>query len=516
MNDTHKVIRGSSIRVIGLAANTAVAFFLMPFLVHSLGDRIYGYWALIGAVLGYYGVLDLGIVSAVQFQVAKALGEKDATSANRTISTSFYAFAALGSVILVITMVLAFLSHRLISNSSDAALFRSVLLIMGLGFAVGFPGRAFIGAISAHLRWDLLSSVTLAVLLLRTIAIVIAIKAGGGMVHLAVATVLGDALMYVIYYFILKRIQHQFRLSPALATIITLKEILRYSAFTLIIKISDQLRFYVHVLIVSAFLSVSAVTHYAIASRLALSFRDLMIALLGILSPWFSLLLGNKDYQAIRRVFVFGTKVSVSVSTTIACCMILYGREFIERWMGKSYLDAYWPLAFLVGGIFFDVSQLPSVSYMYGVSRHRFLAYMTLLEGTANGILSLYLVRIYGLTGVALGALIPMAAFWLFIQPLYVCRHVGLSTRTYYLGLFGRAAGVTSMAVIVPWLLVFRWIVRPSLVSIGVLAACQTGVALLVAYLLVLDAEERQSVLRTFTLLRARRTEVPISAPEAY
>ncbi len=200
--DTRTVVRGSSLRAIGLAANTVVAFFLMPFLVHSFGDRIYGYWALIGAILGYYGVLDLGIVSAVQYHVAKALGEKDATSANRAISTSFYAFATLGSIILMTAMVLAFLSHRLIHDRSDAALFRSVLLIMGLGFAVGFPGRAFIGAISAHLRWDLLSSVNLAVLLLQTIAIVIAIKAGGGIVHLAVATVLSDALMYVIYYFI--------------------------------------------------------------------------------------------------------------------------------------------------------------------------------------------------------------------------------------------------------------------------------------------------------------------------
>ena len=55
----------------------------MPFLVHGLGDRMYGYWALVGAVLGYYGILDLGISPAVSFQLAKAIGEGDSESPNR-------------------------------------------------------------------------------------------------------------------------------------------------------------------------------------------------------------------------------------------------------------------------------------------------------------------------------------------------------------------------------------------------------------------------------------------------
>ena len=67
MVNVRKLIHGSGLRVIGLAANTIIGFLLMPFLVHHLGDRNYGFWSLAGAVLGYYGILDFGIVSAVQF-----------------------------------------------------------------------------------------------------------------------------------------------------------------------------------------------------------------------------------------------------------------------------------------------------------------------------------------------------------------------------------------------------------------------------------------------------------------
>src|SRR5438128_2075709 len=211
-NQAGVVVRGSTFRVVGYAASILVSFFLMPFLVHNLGDRVYGYWALAGAILGYYGILDLGIVSAVQYHVAKALGEKDPESANRAISTSFGTFGALGSVVLLATGAIALGAGWFISDPAEARLFRIVFLIVGIGFAVGFPGRAFIGAISAHLRWDLISGVGLIITVLRTILIVLGIKAGYGIILLASATVAADIVTYALYYAILRNIQAEFRL----------------------------------------------------------------------------------------------------------------------------------------------------------------------------------------------------------------------------------------------------------------------------------------------------------------
>jgi len=496
-NQAGVVVRGSTFRVVGYAASILVSFFLMPFLVHSLGDRVYGYWALAGAILGYYGILDLGIVSAVQYHVAKALGEENPESANRVISTSFCTFGAIGLVVLLASGAIALGAGRFIAEATEARLFRSVFLIVGIGFAVGFPGRAFIGAISAHLRWDLISGVGLIITVLRTILIVLGIKAGYGIILLASATVIADIVTYALYYAILRNIQAEFRLSLALASWRTLKEVVQYSAYTLITKVSDQLRFYVNTLIVSAFVSVVAVTHYAIASRLALSFLDLMIAVMGMLAPWFSLLLGVRDYAGIRRVLAFGTKISVASSTMIACSLVLYGRGFIHAWMGASYVDAYWPLVLLVVSIFFDVAQLPSVSYMFGVSRHRFLAYQTLGEGLANAALSLALVRAYGLIGVAVGAAIPMIICKLFIQPVYVCRESGISLKEYYVGLLGRSILVPGLAMSVPWMLLFARIALPTLFSIGALVCVQLILAAAVSYLLLFDRSERETMAKT-------------------
>ena len=198
--------------------------------------------------------------------------------------------------------------------------------------------------------------------------------------------------------------------------------------------------------------------------------------------------------ERLERVLEFGTRVSVSVATAITCLLLLYGRQFIENWMGKAYLDAYWVLFFLVSAAFFEVSQFPSMSYLYGVSRHRFLAYITLVEAGLNVGLSLYLVRIIGIAGVALGTTIPCLAIRLFVQPVYVCRHVGISLRHYYFALFGRAMFATAVGVLLPWALLFRWVQQPKMPALFAMIACQCLIALLAAYTLALGKEERATL----------------------
>jgi O-antigen/teichoic acid export membrane protein len=494
-------------RVVSLAATTVAGFVLMPFIVHRLGDHNYGYWALVASVLGYYGVLDLGIVTAVQFQVAKSMGDRDSDSVNRTISTAFFAFTVLGLVIFALTIVFASLARFFITSASDLSLFRIVLLLMGAGFAVGFPGRAFMGAISAHLRFDLGASIGILVLILRTTMIVIIIGGGGGVVSLALISLLGDAVGYVLNYIVLRRIQAGLRISPALASWHTFKGMFNYSGYALIIQISDQIRFSIDGWMVSVFVGISAVTHYAIASRLSQAFLALIIACVGILSPWFSQLLGKSDFDGIRQVFMVGTKVSAAISTIVALSLMLYGHAFIERWMGPHYVDAYWPLVLLVAAIYCDVSQLPSVSYMFGVARHRFLAWLTLAEGISNFGLSIFWARHYGMIGVALGTLVPMMIAKLFIQPTYVCKHLEIRISK-YVKLLARSVLPSALSSVFLWMFFFRGLYLPNVGLVCSVIIAQATICGLVAFFFTLNRRERHVVLSRFT---ARR-QVPLQA----
>jgi len=56
---------------------------------------------------------------------------------------------------------------------------------------------------------------------------------------------------------------------------------------------------------------------------------------------------------------------------------------------------------------------------------------VTLVEGVANLILSIILVRPYGIVGDAFGTAIPLTCSMIFFMPGHVCRRLGISLRYY-------------------------------------------------------------------------------------
>jgi O-antigen/teichoic acid export membrane protein len=508
------VLLGSILSVVNLAATTLVGFFLMPFFVHRLGDRLYGYWTLVGAVLGYYGILDLGIGRAVQFQVAKAIGAGDRESPNRALSTAVVAFTGLGLVALAITALVATFAPMFISAPGDVHVFRVVLLTMGVGFALGFPGRALMGAVGAHLRNDLVSIVGIIVLIIRTTLIVLAVGNGKGLVALAVISMLCEAGIYFANYLILRRIHDGLQLSISLASRKTFHELFDYGRFSVLIQVADQLRFAVDAWMVAVFVGVNAVAHYAIASRLSNYFLSFIISIVAVLGAWFTQLLGAKDFDGIRRILFFGTRVATCLSTIVLCSFALYGRIFITQWVGPQYTDAYWPSVLLIGAVYFDLAQQPSVTYLLGVSRHRYLAYQTIIEGAANLALSIYWAHFYGMIGVALGTLVPMVVAKLFVQPVYVCRSAGISLSQYYGKILGHSAAVPAFTSLAIWALYFRKVEFPNLAATCLALVGQGAVSAIASFFFVFASDERQRIISKFWN-RQKVRQQPAESPNA-
>ena len=63
--------RNLAINWFSLIAGLVVMFFLSPFVVHSLGNNAYGIWVLLGSLVGYLGLLDLGVRAAVTRFIAR-------------------------------------------------------------------------------------------------------------------------------------------------------------------------------------------------------------------------------------------------------------------------------------------------------------------------------------------------------------------------------------------------------------------------------------------------------------
>jgi O-antigen/teichoic acid export membrane protein len=452
-----RLTSGSMLRGLNIFAQMLVSFALMPFVVHSLGDRMYGFWALIGTFIGYYGLLDFGLTTAVSRHLAAAIGSEDREECNDVYSSALIIYSGVGLLALLVTLLLAILSPLFIKNPEDMSLFWKVILILGINTAISFPIRAFGGILTAQMRFDILSLLQLLSLILRTILIVLVLSAGYKVLALAIATFLSGVPEKILSIYYSKKNLPLIRFSAIEWKRDTARTLFSYSSFTFIAKMGDQLRFYLDSLVITAYVGLVAVTHYRIASYLSVQFIILIASTTGVLQPLFSRLHGEENHEQIKKTFFLSSKISFCVTSFVGFGLIAWGKPFIERWMGSSYLDAYPCLVILVIGCTFDLWQSPSVSLLYGISKHHFYALFNCIEGVANLVLSLLLVKQYGILGVALGTAIPMALIRLIAQPIYVCRVASIEYRE-YVWKMGRSLLNVILSLALPFYVTVRFI----------------------------------------------------------
>jgi O-antigen/teichoic acid export membrane protein len=183
----------------------------------------------------------------------------------------------------------------------------------------------------------------------------------------------------------------------------------------------------------------------------------------------------------------------------------MWGKPFIEVWMGTEYLDAYPVLAILVLGVTFALWQTISINLLFGISKHKIIAVLNTIEGVANLLLSILLARYYGLIGVALGTFIPMALLKLIVQPIYVSRALSVPYFE-YLGKTGKTLIISFSALIIPVLLSLRFM-APNYRILFVLGLVSMFSYLLVIWLFGFSQHQKKILHRAvFSKLSLKRT----------
>lgn len=479
LGTARKLAFGSLLRFSNSVATALVALLIMPFVVHTLGDRMYGAWALVASLLGYTGLLELGLSQAILRYISRSLGSEDKNECNRVFNTALWIYSVLGGAALLVTGAMATLAPEFCKSPEDASLFWKVILILGVSLSLQFPVRVFKGVLQANLRYDLMAWLDLLTLTLRTTLVIVVLELGGRLLGLAWVTFLGSLPSAVLTVYLAFKKLPFLRLDLSYWGRATTKTLLSYSAYSFMGHIADILRFQADNVVVGAFLGLSAVTHFSIAGKLDKYFKDLVSAVLYIFPSMFSRLEGAQDIEGIRKVFFLGSRISLCVAGFLAFGIIAWGKPFITRWMGAQYLDAY-PVVVVLGlSTFFAVSQTPSVGLVYGTSKHKFYAYMTSAEGLLNLALSLILVQRYGIMGVAVGTMIPMALSKLVVQPIYVSR-VSVIGYGEYVKTMGKTLAVVAASLVIPFIITMKF-ARPDykvLFAIGALSVALYAVPL--------------------------------------
>ncbi|MBI4652360.1 hypothetical protein HY745_14010, partial [Candidatus Desantisbacteria bacterium] len=218
------------------------SFFLMPFLVHSMGDAIYGIWTLILSTAGYMGLVNFEIRSAVIKYISEFRAKKEQEKINEITSTGFYSYTILGGIVLAITLIVANYFDRIFQiESAYAGETKIAFIFIGLNLAINLPFAAFGGLIWGYQKYDFNSGVEIGMLIARTALIVIFVKMGYGLVALSIITIIINIMGQIARVFYAYKLNPELVISYKLFKKETWKLISNYSLFAFLITIAAQL-----------------------------------------------------------------------------------------------------------------------------------------------------------------------------------------------------------------------------------------------------------------------------------
>lgn len=421
------------------AANTAsfavsivATFFLTPFVIATLGDERYGTWTLIAQVTGYYALLDFGTRMAVGYFVARlgARGEPD--QMNHAVSTAFFTLACAGAVVAGIGVTLAFVLPGLLGVPSEfVSEARLAMVILSVTVGLTLPFDVWAAAVNGCRRNYIVSLTEMVVRVLTSIAIAVALAAGGGLAALALTQLGGKVIVWGTAYRYTRLLLPALVVRPAMWTRSWLSEIGKFGGGTFVINMAALVINRLDLLIVGTVLGMAHVTYYAVAQTLTSYVSSAVANITQAFTMHFAHLHSLGDQERLRRMYLNGTRMAAAVAVLISGYVFVFGSSFLRLWLGDRFVTGDWYHRSDVVLAILLVAKLPF--YLQGISRQlllgarklRFLSTVQVGEAMLNLVLSLILVRHLGLAGVAIGTLIPTLITNLLIIPPYMRRELG-------------------------------------------------------------------------------------------
>jgi O-antigen/teichoic acid export membrane protein len=193
------VLLSSLSNFVGKFINLGVWFVLTPFILSQLGASLFGLWALVGSVVAYGFVLDVGINGAVTKYVAEYRAREQGEIAHTIIATVLWANTGLGLLAILMSVMLApFFSSAFNVAPSQQQIATWLFLLAGVGVAITIPGATVSAVLRGLQRFDLINLIGVTASLVTAGATFLVLRLGGGVIGLAIVGILITILVQLL------------------------------------------------------------------------------------------------------------------------------------------------------------------------------------------------------------------------------------------------------------------------------------------------------------------------------
>src|SRR5260221_2487473 len=222
---------------LSVAVVLGTGFFLSPYMIRKIGDDNFGLWSLILSFIEYYWLLDFGFRSAIIKYSAHygAVGELD--KVNELVNTALLYSAFVGVLLLSLTALLAPRLGNLFNIHHPE--FPKLIFVAGAAWVLGIVFNVFGAVLEGFQRFDLTNRIQISTSALRSLALLLLLASGYGLVEMTWLLLIGHLSVYLLSWAAYRKVYPQARFSPRLAPFSMFRQMAGYGIHTFFITVSQ-------------------------------------------------------------------------------------------------------------------------------------------------------------------------------------------------------------------------------------------------------------------------------------
>jgi len=404
----------------------SLTFVMTPYIIGQLGTEIYGVWVIVLAIIGYSGLLELGIQSAVVKLVAQYAAGRDIDQLNRIVSTSYAFFLSVGlAIFLVLMLFLQLILGYFEVDNVDSVGF--VIVVLGLNLVLCMPNYVLAGVVFGHQKYHLKAFLDIVMGASNALLVYLFLENGYQLLGMAFAKTVTDIVGLFLTYIICLKICPLLKIRPKFISRSSARELFTFGGKIAASATMTRFTATTEPVIVGAVLSAQWAGIYAIPKRLADICKEISYtATIGFM-PLFSELDAKGDNDSARQLYLQYTRYILIAIVPLSAGLIVLGRDFLGLWIGEDFSSKVGRLIVWFGLALLLESFQPLLwRLMIGFGKVGYLVKVSVVVSAFYLVLAATLLMVVGIEGVGIAAVIMPIASHLFWFP-YLCRYLGIS-----------------------------------------------------------------------------------------
>ena len=425
-------LQRSSVNMLSSAAGYAVpmlvSFITTPLLLRGLGEATFGLQSLVGVIIGYLTLMDMGIAWPITKFLAEDRARHEGEAENRLLSTTLQLYAGIGLAGMISIMLLADWLARSVFQIPADLVNQAVIVfrLAGIGF-LGSVGMSWGSAVTMGLqRFDLNYSVSVVLSTAGTLLGLGGVYAGYGVVGYVLIRVIFTALAGPIYFILACRLLPGFRFRQGIhrATLRRVRGYVGYGAFN---RVTSSLVSRLDQTLLGIWAGVGAAGVYSVPFLVVNSLGYMLAYMLGFIFPMASELqsLGQMDH--LRDIFIRASRFIVALAGLIFIPLFVLGDLFLAVWTPGIAAQAAGVLRLLTlaGYIGTLTASLPN-SVMVGFGKMRQFTIYTTIRAIILAASCFIFIRPLGIEGAGWALLFTCSVDVVYFV-IFLCRYVQIS-----------------------------------------------------------------------------------------